>query len=268
MDAVVLCGGAGTRVQEVTNNEIPKILIPIKGVPFIDYMIDALLMACINTIYFAAGYHGDQIEDYIKNKLSYAQRRYGQFEVIVEQHPRGTGGALKGIMGFYWKKKSHILVVNGDTVVYGPKFPFIMHEMSLWEWADGSKKDYRTLSIAYAQLGESDGSLGLFNCGRRAGWPYKPLSIRGERGGNAYNRVYTFEEKAKGRGFINLGWYILSANLFSDVIDWEDNCSLEGHLMPKWLEDNEFYHLDFHGEPHRILDIGTTERINMINSTK
>jgi NDP-sugar pyrophosphorylase family protein len=266
MDSVVLCGGKGTRVSEITKDEIPKILIPIHGVPFIDYMIDALLMAGINRIYFAAGVHGDQIQDYVNTKLSYAQRKYGNYEVVIEPEPMGTGGGLRKIMAFYWERQSHILVVNGDTVVYGPKMSWIQYEMSKWEWKDGTEKDYRTLSIAYAKLMESDGSRGLFNKDRKGCPPYKPLSIYGERGGNQYDSIDTFDEKVEGHGFTNLGWYILSANVFADVLEWPDKCSLEEDLLPRWIKDNEFFYLDFHGEPSRILDIGTTERINTIHT--
>lgn len=270
MDAIVLCGGKGTRVSQITNDAIPKILIPIKGVPFIDYMIDALLMSGIRHIYFAAGFHGDQIKDYVETKLSYAQRKYGEYEVVIEDKPLDTGGALKRVMGFYWSSSNtHILVANGDTVVYGPKVPWIMYEMGKWKFKREIQPDWRTLSIAYARLTMSDGSLGMFNKDLKGCPPYCP--IKNEGGGNAYYRINTFHEKVEGHGFTNLGWYILSANLFTDILDpdsemwWRGKFSLEQDLLPRWVTENEFYYLDFHGEPSRVIDIGTTERIEALN---
>lgn len=62
--AVVLCGGFGSRISELTTNT-PKSLIKIKNKPLIWYSINSLLKSGIKDIILPLGYKGESIRQYV-----------------------------------------------------------------------------------------------------------------------------------------------------------------------------------------------------------
>ena len=62
--AVVLCGGFGSRISELTTNT-PKSLIKIKNKPLIWYSINSLLKSGIKDIILPLGYKGESIRKYV-----------------------------------------------------------------------------------------------------------------------------------------------------------------------------------------------------------
>ena len=242
IESIVICGGSGTRVQEITDNALAKILIPIQGTPFIDHLIDCLLMQGIRSIVFAAGIHGKQIVDYVETKLSLPQRRYGFFQVIVEDKPLGTGGAVKCALEnstILSRKPGYVYVLNGDCIVIKPShrdFPpsqYVMDEPHGCNYIWGSKL-------------LNDGSFGSIEVGARV--PYF--------GGLDIYRINSFSEKVGSAHFINNGQYHLRKSLFDGV---PEVCSLEYDLLPTWVKEQPFYLVETH--PNDKIDIGTTERI-------
>ncbi len=61
--AVILCGGLGTRLHPYTL-DLPKPMIPTNGRPFLAYLVDQLRDQGIGKILLLTGYRGDQIERY------------------------------------------------------------------------------------------------------------------------------------------------------------------------------------------------------------
>jgi NDP-sugar pyrophosphorylase family protein len=108
---VVLAGGEGTRVAEITRGEIPKALIPVSGIPFLDYKIDSLIKIGFTELTFLLGKHSDQIVDHMTQYIS------SDVEVncITEANPLGTGGAVLAALGVlpntFW-------VTYADSLVY------------------------------------------------------------------------------------------------------------------------------------------------------
>ena len=64
--AVILAGGRGTRLQNLTSN-IPKPMILIHGKPFLEYIIEILIEEGISKILLLLGYLPDVIRDYFKD---------------------------------------------------------------------------------------------------------------------------------------------------------------------------------------------------------
>ena len=64
-EIIVLCGGLGTRFNEV-RNDIPKIMAPINGEPFIKILLDYLVKHHFTRIILATGHLSNVIEQYIK----------------------------------------------------------------------------------------------------------------------------------------------------------------------------------------------------------
>jgi histidinol-phosphate phosphatase family protein len=61
--AVILCGGLGTRLRPLTNN-LPKPMVPVNGKPFLFYLIEQLAEKGIKRFLLLTGYLGEQISDY------------------------------------------------------------------------------------------------------------------------------------------------------------------------------------------------------------
>jgi NDP-sugar pyrophosphorylase family protein len=61
--AVILCGGKGTRLAERVR-DLPKPMIPIDGRPVLDHIISNLAKAGIRRFLLVAGYRGDVVARY------------------------------------------------------------------------------------------------------------------------------------------------------------------------------------------------------------
>ena len=67
--AVILVGGRGERLRPLTD-DAPKPLIPINGVPFLDYLIESMVAVGIKRILLLVGYKGEMIMERYGNSLS------------------------------------------------------------------------------------------------------------------------------------------------------------------------------------------------------
>ena len=61
--AVVLAGGAGTRLKPLTDS-IPKGVIRVCGKPLLEWIVDWLVDNDVRNIVFGVAYRGDKIMDY------------------------------------------------------------------------------------------------------------------------------------------------------------------------------------------------------------
>src|SRR5712692_9403186 len=108
--AVILCGGRGTRLGGLTA-ELPKPLLPVDAAPFLDLLLFELGRHGFRRILLLSSFAAARIADYAATTPLKA--RFGlAIEVAVEPEPAGTGGAL-------WHA-SHclddaFLLLNGDS---------------------------------------------------------------------------------------------------------------------------------------------------------
>ena len=66
MISIILAAGSGTRIRPLSYY-VPKILLPVKGRPVLDYVLKNLSSLDINTHYIVASEHLETIEAYLKN---------------------------------------------------------------------------------------------------------------------------------------------------------------------------------------------------------
>ncbi len=109
MEAVILAGGLGTRLKNVSSHT-PKSMAIIQGCPFLEYQMDALIQQGVKSFILSVGYKSEQIQNhfgdaYKNHKIIYA----------VENEPLGTGGAIKNALRF--TKEENVVVANGDSLV-------------------------------------------------------------------------------------------------------------------------------------------------------
>ena len=67
--AVILCGGLGTRLRPLTDT-LPKPLAPINGRPFLAYLIAQLREQQIQRVLLLTGYKGEMIRDYFEGRAN------------------------------------------------------------------------------------------------------------------------------------------------------------------------------------------------------
>jgi len=108
--AVILCGGRGTRLGALTA-ELPKPLLPIDDAAFLDLLLFELGRHGIRRILLLGGFAAARIAEYaaatpIKARFDLT------VEIAVEPEPAGTGGAL-------WHARHRLddsfVLLNGDS---------------------------------------------------------------------------------------------------------------------------------------------------------
>lgn len=108
LEAIIMAGGKGTRLQPLTL-ETPKPLLNIGGKPIIEYNIDRLIKFGIKTIYISVNYLKDQIIDYFGD----GSNKGITIKYIEEEHMTGTLGSVTYVDSFNSKD---ILVMNSDLL--------------------------------------------------------------------------------------------------------------------------------------------------------
>lgn len=107
-EAIVLAGGLGTRLREAVP-DLPKVMAPVAGRPFLGYIIDNLRMQGISTFIFSLGFKADSIEQYLKEHFPTLD-----YTSVTENEPLGTGGGIR--LALQKAKSRDVLIVNGDTL--------------------------------------------------------------------------------------------------------------------------------------------------------
>ena len=107
-DLVILVGGRGNRLKDLTKNT-PKPMMKINGQPFINILLKNLSKYYFEKIYLIAGYKSKKfIKKYHNKKILFSK-----IIVISEKKPLGTGGALSLLRN---KIKSNFILMNGDSL--------------------------------------------------------------------------------------------------------------------------------------------------------
>lgn len=108
---VILVGGKGTRLGELTKN-IPKPMLEINNKPFLIYIIETIVRYGFTEIILLASHANKVLIDYF-NKNSYKNCK---IKIIVEEEPLGTGGAL---VNAYEHLNDSFFCLNGDSIIEG-----------------------------------------------------------------------------------------------------------------------------------------------------
>lgn len=241
---IVICGGMGTRVAGVTNNDIPKIMISINGIPFVDYLIQSLVIHGVNEIHFAAGFKAEVLERYLVDVVSNEPmyKDWLHLNVVQEEVPRGTGGCVVDVMQQLDTddaRDEFVLVLNGDTL--------LLPDPSVR--ASTIAKSRNTVSMCI-------GGVYLYNKGE-----YGSLILNGRE-------ITGFRERDFGFDFINSGWYLMKQNLFVDTRTKELRpelkfdktlVSLERDIFPTFIKN--YYVECWAINEHQWMEIGTEPAI-------
>jgi D-glycero-alpha-D-manno-heptose 1-phosphate guanylyltransferase len=111
MDAFILAGGLGTRLQACLEKGVPKPMASVAGRPFLDYLLERLRQSGIVTRFVLCVRHEwECIYRHVGTDFSGVPVLYH-----VEDKPYGTGGALRSAF-FVAKRGALCLAVNGDCL--------------------------------------------------------------------------------------------------------------------------------------------------------
>ncbi len=105
--AIILAGGFGTRLATVVS-DVPKPMAPVAGRPFLERLLDRLIVQGISQVVLAVGYKREIIQNHFGARYKNLEVRYS-----VESEPLGTGGALR--QAFDEAGLDQAFALNGDT---------------------------------------------------------------------------------------------------------------------------------------------------------
>jgi len=106
MKAVILAAGRGTRMRGAYG-DMPKALIPLNNVPFLQYLFNNLHVAGIGDIGVIVNYQKEKITKFLRsNKM--------QAVLISQPDTKGTGAAVAAAEAFVGNEP--FLIVNGDNL--------------------------------------------------------------------------------------------------------------------------------------------------------
>jgi NDP-sugar pyrophosphorylase family protein len=209
--ALILCGGKGTRLRPLTY-EIPKVLIPIKGKPILEYNIESMKKYGIENIILATGYLGKMIRDYFGDGNGFGVNiKYSE-----EKSPLGTGGALRMARDLL---KETVIMMNGDE----------LKDIDLRGMFSVHRGSNALITIALTEV-EDPSSFGV-------------ARLEG-------NRILEFVEKPKKEeapsSFINAGLYIIDPSVI-DLIP-EGEVSIERQVFPLVAGKGRLFGFPFRGK--------------------
>ena len=107
-EAVIMCGGLGTRLGPLTK-DCPKPMLKVGNKPILERILTSLIDAGLRRFYFAINYLGHMIEEHFGNGEKWGV----EIEYLCENERLGTGGALSLLPR---RPTEPLLVINGDIL--------------------------------------------------------------------------------------------------------------------------------------------------------
>lgn len=113
MQAVILAGGLGTRIQKAFPG-IPKALIPAGGTPFIAHQLKLLRRNQIRKVLLLLGRHAEAIKGYVGSGSEFDLEV--DYSIEAGDQLMGTGGAIR-LAHDNGKLDPAFLLMNGDSFI-------------------------------------------------------------------------------------------------------------------------------------------------------
>lgn len=108
IDAVIMAGGRGQRLQPLTDT-IPKPLLKVGNKAIIEHNLDRLALFGIDDFWISVKYLGEQIEGYFGS----GHQKNVKIEYVWENEALGTIGAVSQIQNF---EHDYVLITNSDLL--------------------------------------------------------------------------------------------------------------------------------------------------------
>jgi D-glycero-alpha-D-manno-heptose 1-phosphate guanylyltransferase len=108
MEAIILAGGLGTRLQGVIG-AYPKCMAAVNGKPFIEYLLTYLSQHGCKRVILSLGFKHEVVTEWLS-----AQKFSFETDHVIEYEPLGTGGGIK--LALEAAREPEVMVLNGDTL--------------------------------------------------------------------------------------------------------------------------------------------------------
>jgi D-glycero-alpha-D-manno-heptose 1-phosphate guanylyltransferase len=223
-EAIVLAGGYGKRLRSVVS-EIPKPMAPVRGRPFLAFLLDYLAREGVRSVVLAVGYKWETIQAAFGSSYGPLRLQYS-----VETEPLGTGGGIR--LALEQTVGDSVLALNGDTF-----FPAALGPLAHLHESTGADM---TLALKRMERCERYGTLQLDSTGAGAG----------------QGRITGFAEKgAVENGLINGGIYAVRRQM---LVEWAPGqaFSIEKDVLEKLAPTRRFMGVVFDSY---FIDIGIPE---------
>lgn len=110
MEAIILAGGLGTRLQGVIG-QYPKCMADVNGRPFLHYVFDYLAQqGCVRVI-LSLGFKHEVVTQWVAT-----QNLPFVVDHVIEHEPLGTGGGI--LLAMQEAVADNVVIVNGDTLFF------------------------------------------------------------------------------------------------------------------------------------------------------
>lgn len=184
--AVVLAGGRGTRLGELTA-ATPKPMLRVAGRPIIERLLLHLVGSGIRHIYLSVSYLADQIADHFGDGTDFGCT----IEYLQEEPetPLGTGGPLRLLHDRGQRPQEPLLVLNGDLV----------STFSVQGILEAHQRGTAAMTIAVREYAHDV--------------PFGVVDLRPEQDG-LIERVV---EKPRWSGYVNAGIYVIEPRLLASI---------------------------------------------------
>jgi len=205
MQAIILAGGFGTRLQSIIK-DVPKPMADIDAMPFLCYIFLYLKKYNITDVVLSVHYLREKIINYFGDSYLGINIKYA-----IEEEPLGTGGAILNSLK-YINQDKQVVILNGDTFL----------QIDYQELINFHNKNNADLTMVLRDL--------------------EDVSRYGSVEINNYKQIINFIEKntEKRSGFINGGIYLLNPKIFSKY-NLSTKFSFEQDFLSKHLDSINSY---------------------------
>jgi len=239
MDAVILAGGVGTRLQPLTYF-YPTCLVPLVNKAFIEYQLELLQKHGIGRVALSAGYMSDAVARHVGDGSKWDLR----VKTVVEQETLGTAGGLR-----YTVKRavnpmaSEVIVICGDILT-----DLNLTEAIACHRALGGVATLVTVDdqgIDTVEIGSSQGRVAVGDGGRVVRFISRDdeLTLEGTR-----------QDEGDMEILAATGIYILNREVIGSFPS-RQGLSLTDHMLPALIESGEDIYVA--RQNAYVLDIGT-----------
>ena len=226
MKTVILVGGRGERLGPLTD-KLPKPMLPIKGKPLLEYLVELNKQHGIDKIVMSGHYLFNKIKDHFK----YGSRFGVSIEYVDDgPEPLGSGGALRNCENLL---PENFIVMSGD----------VFTNINLWELI---KFHFNKNSVATLVVRKTD-------------HPHDSDLIELNEESGAV-KFYGKNEPNKVGDIANASPFVFKKNIIKFIVGKTPN--LENDVVASAIASGNVY--CYFNTKYLIKDIGTLERYNSV----
>jgi D-glycero-alpha-D-manno-heptose 1-phosphate guanylyltransferase len=203
MEAIILAGGLGTRLQGVIGAQ-PKCMAQVDGKPFLAHLFEYVDRQKCTRVILSLGYKSKAVIDWLET-----QELHFELDYVIEDEPLGTGGGI--LAAIEQAETDDVVVLNGDT----------MFVVDLKEQMKFHNANNAMTTLALKEMHDFD-RYGIVNT-------------------NAIGLITSFEEKQyRKSGLINGGVYIINTEKFL-ARNLSEKFSFEKDYLEQFIGEKKFY---------------------------